>query len=135
MPDFQEPMEIEKLNDILKKFFRIEEVDSTKFYLNFQNQDFKFRLKKKRFRDAVKKLEDYKKDDFEIYTENNYEVSLTQSGRVYYPGDDEICKEDTVNKIKYSLSLASDEYLILVLHVRNSTTKIKNANLLETEMI
>ena len=121
-------MEIEKLSEILKKLFRIEEIDSTKIYVNYQVQDYKFRLKKKRFRDAVKSLNNLRIDDFEIYSETKYEVSLMQSGRVFYPGDDEICKEDTVNKLSYSLSIASDEYLILVLQQLDEFSDTEDIN-------
>ena len=121
-------MEIEKLNEILEKIFRIEEVNSTKIYANYKIQDYTFRLKKKRFREAVESLSKLKIDEFEIYSEQKYETSLMPNGRMFYPGDDEICQEDTVNKIKYNLSIASDEYLILALQQLDEISNTEDIN-------
>lgn len=106
----------EEFNNAVSKIFKIELSNTTKIYFEYSFNENTFRLKRKRFREAVSKLNTFKtEENFEIFDEKNFEVSVVQSTRFFYPGDDEIFKDDTVNKIKYNLSSSSDAYLVLLL--------------------
>jgi hypothetical protein len=106
----------EEFNNAVSKIFKIELSNTTKIYFEYTFNENTFRLKRKRFREAVSKLNTFKtEENFEIFDEKNFEVSVVQSTRFFYPGDDEIFKDDTVNKIKYNLSSSSDAYLVLLL--------------------
>ncbi|WP_432670828.1 hypothetical protein [Flavobacterium sp. SM2513] len=106
----------EEFNNAVSKVFKIELSNTTKIYFEYTFNENTFRLKRKRFREAVSKLKTFKtEENFEIFDEKHFEVSVIQSTRFFYPGDDEIFKDDTVNKIKYNLSSSSDAYLVLLL--------------------
>ncbi len=105
-----------EFNDAIREIFRIENTGSTRIYLDYSISDTTYRLKKKRLREAVVRLKELKTDqDFEIFDENSFEVSVVQNSRRFFPGDDDICKSDTVNKIEYKLSSPSDSYLIHII--------------------
>lgn len=105
-----------EFNEAIKEIFRIENTGSTRVYLDYEVNDTTFRLKKKRLREAVEHLEKLKTDqDFELLDNKTFEVSVVQNSRMFFPGDDDICKSDTVNKIEYKLSSPSDAYLIHII--------------------
>lgn len=126
-------MDIEEFDIAIQRIFKMEHSSSTKVYLNYRYEygDIEFRLKKKKYRDAVNELEKLTlQEDFEIYNDNRFEVSVSRSGRLFSSGDFEISQEDIVNNIHYSLSNPSDAYLILIIkqihEISDSTDIIRN---------
>lgn len=103
----------EEFNNAISEIFKIDLSNTTKIYFEYTFNENIFRLKRKRLREAVIKLNNLKtEENFEIFDEKYFEVSVIQNNKVFYFGDEEIIKEDTINKIKYQLSLSSDAYLI-----------------------
>lgn len=102
-----------EFNEAVKEVFRIENIGSTRIYLNYTVNDTIYRLKRKRLREAVEQLGKLKIDqEFELFDNRTFEVSVVQNSRIFFAGDDDICKTDTVNKIDYKLSIPTDAYLI-----------------------
>lgn len=107
----------EEFNNAIEKIFKIKLTNSTKLHFEYTFSESTFKLKKKRFREAVQNLKSFKTEDsYEIFNEKQFEVSVIRNTRFYFPGDEEICKEDSVNKIKYELSSSSDTYLIQLIN-------------------
>lgn len=105
-----------EFNEAVKEVFRIDNTGSTRIYLDYIVNDTTYRLKRKRLREAVEQLDKLNIDqDFELIDNKSFEVSVVQNSRIFFPGDDEICKTDTVNKIDYKLSSPSDAYLIHII--------------------
>lgn len=106
-------MTLEEFSNGIEKIFRLEIGRSNQHnqYFNFQNLEIRF--KKKLYRDSCSNLATLSSSEgFELYKENSYEVSLTQGRRFYSAGIEDICKEDTVNKIKYCIAKPSDEFIV-----------------------
>lgn len=119
----------QEFNIAIKEIFKIELINSTKIYLEYSFNENTFRLKKKRLREAIAKLSSYKNDqDFELFDDKYFEVSVVQSSRIYFVGDDEINKKDTVNKLEYNLSNSSDSYLIQVIKQLQPLSNSTNSN-------
>lgn len=105
-----------EFNNAIKEIFRIENIGSTRVYLNYTVDDTTYRLKRKRLREAVEHLEQLSTDEeFELLDDKYFEVSVVQNSRMFFPSDDDICISDTVNKIEYKLSNPSDAYLIHII--------------------
>lgn len=105
-----------EFNEAVKEVFRIENTGSTRVYLDYTVNDTTYRLKRKRLREAVEQLEQLQTDqEYELLDGKTFEVSVVQSSRIYFPGDEDICKTDSVNKIDYQLSSPSDAYLIHII--------------------
>ena len=114
-----------EFNQAIKEVFRIDHVNSTRIYLDYTVNDTTYRLKKKRLREAVEKLEKLQTDqEYELFDSKSFEVSVVQNSRIFFMGDDEICKTDTVNKLDYRLSNPTDEYLI---HIIKQLIPLSNA--------
>ena|SRR5690554_1155288 len=114
-----------EFNQAIKEVFRIDHVNSTRIYLDYTVNDTTYRLKKKRLREAVEKLEKLQTDqEYELFDSKSFEVSVVQNSRIFFMGDDEICKKDTVNKLDYRLSNPTDEYLI---HIIKQLIPLSNA--------
>ncbi|MFA5557703.1 MAG: hypothetical protein WCY06_10355 [Flavobacteriaceae bacterium] len=106
-------MTLSEFNKAVEKIFRIKAERDNNHYQYYKFEELEFRLKKKSFRETCERLDSMNSvEGFEIYDSKNYEVSLSQGSRMYYGGRDEICKNDNVNGLNYSLKLPSDEYLI-----------------------
>lgn len=103
-------------NTAISEIFRIETTGSTRIYLEYTVNDTIYRLKRKRLREAVERLNHLRSDqDFELLDDKTFEVSVVQNSRIYFPGDEDICKSDTVNKLDYKLANPSDAYLIHII--------------------
>lgn len=121
-------MKLSEFNKAIEKLFRFATERDTNHYQYYKFEDIEFRLKKKLFRETCEKLDGLNSiDGFEIYSNKSYEVSLSNSNRIYYGGRDEICKEDHVNKINYSLGVPSNEYLLFF--IKNLYDLAKNEGL------
>ena len=106
-------MELTEFNSAIEKLFRFKTDRDNNHYQYYKFDEIEFRLKKKLFRETCENLSKLNSiDGYEIYNSKTYEVSLSHNNRIYYGGQEEICKEDHVNKIKYSLGIPSNEYLI-----------------------
>ena len=107
-------MTAEEFNNLVQKIFKIELTNSTKIYFEYSFNEHSFKLKKKRLREAIENLKSYKREeDYELFDEKSFEVSVVQSTIFFNSGGDEdIIKEDSVNKIKYNLSTPTDAYLV-----------------------
>lgn len=106
-------MELNEFNIAIERLFRFSTDRANNHYQYYKFEDIEFRLKKKLFRETCLNLSHLNSiDGFEIYSSKTYEVSLSHNNRIYYSGQDETVKEDHVNKIKYSLGVPSNEYLV-----------------------
>lgn len=105
-----------EFNNAVREVFRIENTSSTRVYMDYTVNETTYRLKRKRLREAVERLNQLRSDqDFELLDDKTFEVSVVQNSRIYFPGDDDICKSDTVNKLEYKLSNPSDAYLLHII--------------------
>ena len=116
-----------EFNTAIREVFRIENIGSTKVYMDYTVNDTTYRLKRKRLREAVEKLNQLRFDqDFELLDDKTFEVSVVQNSRMYFLGDDDICKSDTVNKLEYKLTNPSDAYLIHIIKQLESLSSTGN---------
>jgi hypothetical protein len=120
----------EEFNDLVQKIFKIELTNTTKIYFEYSFNEHSFKLKKKRLREAIETLKTFKsEEDYEMFDDKTFEVSVVQNTRIFYPGSDEdISKEDNVNKIKYNLSAPTDAYLIQLIKLLEPLYHDENTN-------
>lgn len=109
-----EYMTEEQFNEELENIFKIKLVSNSKLSYEYSAYERTFKLKKKRFREALIQLNKFKtEENYEIFNDRNFEVSLIQNTRFLFVGiDDIVVKKDEINKIKYTLSQPSDAYVI-----------------------
>lgn len=106
-------MTLEEFSAGIEKIFRLEIGRSNQHNQYFNFQDSEFRFKKKLYRDTCANLTTLSSSEgYELYKENYYEVSLTYGRRFSPRGLEDICKEDTVNNIKYCLAKPSNEFIV-----------------------
>lgn len=107
-------MTLEEFDQILFRFFRIQLERQNQLNQYYRVHNFELRLKKKKFRDTWKNLQEFEsKEGYELISDKNYEVSVTQANRFLPIRYGEIEKYDVANEIKYSLGRPSNEYLLL----------------------
>jgi len=122
-------MKEEEFNIAIKEIFKIELVNTTKIYLEYSLNGNSFKLKKKRLREAITQLKSYKSDqEFELFDDKYFEVSVVQNSRMFFAGDDEINNKDLVNKLEYNLSNSSDAYLVQVIKQLQPISNTSNLN-------
>lgn len=122
-------MNIEEFNELIKRIFEIGITKITSVYNYYKHDEFEFKLKKKKFRETLELLKELKsEEEFEIFSNKTFEVSVSPSGRPYFFRDDELSIHDSVNKIKYCLSYPTDEYLLKVIIQLNALGNSSNIN-------
>ena len=103
--------------NILTNIFRLEIIKNNNVGIEVKYEDLHFKLRKKRFKLANENLNRLSfEQGYELYNKKFYEVSLTENSNFIYHREEQIANDDTANKLKYILSLPSDEYLLIFLN-------------------